>query len=84
MPQNKVDLVGSVLDSLVLSGTVKQWSRHLVASTARHRRTLADVYDVQVAAELSDGDQSALRDLLEQHGRTSLTHSLEVRFRRPS
>lgn len=82
MAHDKVDLAGSVLDSLVLSGTVKQWRRHLVLSGGRNRRSVADIYDVQIGAGMSDGDQAALRDLLEQHGRTALTHQVEIRFRR--
>jgi hypothetical protein len=82
MAHNKVDLAGSVLDSLVLSGTVKQWRRHLVVSGGRSRPSVADIYDVQIGADMSEGDQAALRDLLERHGRTALTHQVEIRFRR--
>ncbi len=82
MAHNKVDLAGSVLDSLVLSGTVKQWRRHLVVSGGRNGSSVADIYDVHIGADMSDGDEAALRDLLERHGRTALSHQLEIRIRR--
>jgi hypothetical protein len=78
----KVDLAGSVLDSLVLNGTVQHWTRHLIASTGRPRPILADVYDVAIGPRMSETDEEALRGLLESHGRTSLSHQLELRFRR--
>lgn len=82
MPADKVDLAASVLDALVRARTIEGWSRHFVASAGRAKPSVADVYEVRFGPAFSDEDRAALRDLLEQYGRTSLTHEIEIRFRR--
>jgi hypothetical protein len=80
MPSEKVDLAVSVLDELVRARAIASWSRHIVASAGRTRRSVADIYEVRVEPALGEEDRAALRDLLERYGRTSLTHEIEIRF----
>jgi len=82
---NSSHVVCAALDGFVSLGTVEYWSHRTRLSAGRKIRThVTDIYEIRLSSIATTDDEQGLRALVQQFGRTSAGHEVEIRIAGPN